>query len=66
MPAWLDLLLRLSRAPVVSIASRLAPFDHDAITRTKSYVDQVTLPADSELPPARSLGVRAVEWLPEA
>jgi enoyl-CoA hydratase/carnithine racemase len=34
------------------IASRLARFDHDAIARTKSYVDQVTLPADSELPPA--------------
>ena len=35
-----------------AIASRLACFDHDAIARTKSYVDQVTLPADSELPPA--------------
>ncbi|HTX11101.1 MAG TPA: enoyl-CoA hydratase/isomerase family protein [Solirubrobacteraceae bacterium] len=31
------------------IASRLARFDHDAIARTKSYVDQVTLPTDSEL-----------------
>jgi len=37
---------------VEAIASRLARFDHEAITRTKSYVDQVTLPADSELPPA--------------
>ena len=37
---------------VEAIASRLARFDHDAIARTKSYVDQVTLPADSELPPA--------------
>jgi enoyl-CoA hydratase/carnithine racemase len=37
---------------VDAIASRLARFDHDAIARTKSYVDQVTLPADSELPPA--------------
>jgi enoyl-CoA hydratase/carnithine racemase len=37
---------------VDEIASRLARFDHDAIARTKSYVDQVTLPADSELPPA--------------
>ena len=36
---------------VEAIASRLARFDHDAIARTKSYVDQVTLPADSELPP---------------
>ena len=36
---------------VDGIASRLARFDHDAIARTKSYVDQVTLPADSELPP---------------
>jgi len=37
---------------VDEIASRLARFDHDAIARTKSYVDRVTLPADSELPPA--------------
>jgi enoyl-CoA hydratase/carnithine racemase len=37
---------------VEAIASRLARFDHDAIARTKFYVDQVTLPADSELPPA--------------
>jgi len=37
---------------VEEIASRLARFDHDAIARTKSYVDQVTLPADSEFPPA--------------
>jgi enoyl-CoA hydratase/carnithine racemase len=36
---------------VDQIASRLASFDHDAIARTKSYVDQVTLPADSELVP---------------
>jgi enoyl-CoA hydratase/carnithine racemase len=37
---------------VEGIASRLARFDHDAIVRTKSYVDQVTLPPDSEFPPA--------------
>jgi len=37
---------------VEEIASRLARFDHDAIARTKSYVDQVTLPPDSEFPPA--------------
>jgi len=37
---------------VDAMASRLARFDHDAIARTKSYVDQVTLPADSEFPPA--------------
>jgi enoyl-CoA hydratase/carnithine racemase len=37
---------------VEGIASRLAGFDHDAIARTKSYVDQVTLPADGELPAA--------------
>src|SRR6476469_717621 len=37
---------------VDEIASRLARFDRDAIARTKSYVDRVTLPADSELPPA--------------
>jgi enoyl-CoA hydratase/carnithine racemase len=39
-------------AEVEAIASRLARFDHDAIARTKSYVDQVTLPANSEFPPA--------------
>jgi enoyl-CoA hydratase/carnithine racemase len=39
-------------AEVEAIASRLARFDHEAIARTKSYVDRVTLPADSELPPA--------------
>jgi enoyl-CoA hydratase/carnithine racemase len=37
---------------VEAIASRLARFDHDAIARTKSYVDQATLPPDSEFPPA--------------
>ena len=37
---------------VDEIASRLARFDHDAIARTKSYVDRVTLPDDSEFPPA--------------
>ena len=36
---------------VDAIASRLARFDHDAIARTKSYVDRVTLPADGELWP---------------
>jgi enoyl-CoA hydratase/carnithine racemase len=36
---------------VEAIASRLACFDHDAIARTKSYVDQVTLPANSEFGP---------------
>ena len=35
-----------------AIAARLARFDHDAIARTKSYVDHVTLPPDSEFPPA--------------
>ena len=39
-------------AEVDTMAARLAHFDHDAIARTKSYVDRVTLPADSELPPA--------------
>jgi enoyl-CoA hydratase/carnithine racemase len=34
------------------MASRLARFDHEAIARTKSYVDPVTLPPDSELPTA--------------
>ena len=37
---------------VEAIASRLARFEHEAIARTKSYVDQVTLPPESELPPA--------------
>ena len=37
---------------VEGIASRLERFDHEAIARTKSYVDEVTLPPDSELPPA--------------
>jgi enoyl-CoA hydratase/carnithine racemase len=32
-------------AEVEAIASRLARFDHDAIARTKSYVDQVTFRA---------------------
>jgi enoyl-CoA hydratase/carnithine racemase len=36
---------------VEAIAARLARFDHDAIARTKSYVDQVTLPANGELGP---------------
>jgi len=39
-------------AEVEAIALRLAGFDHDAIARTKSHVDRVTLPPDSELPPA--------------
>ena len=38
-------------AEVEAIASRLARFDHDAIARTKSYVDKVTLPDNSELGP---------------
>jgi enoyl-CoA hydratase/carnithine racemase len=38
-------------AEVAAIAARLALFDHDAIARTKSYVDQVTLPDNSELGP---------------
>jgi enoyl-CoA hydratase/carnithine racemase len=37
---------------VDAIATRLARFDHEALRLTKSYVDQVTLPADSEFPPA--------------
>jgi enoyl-CoA hydratase/carnithine racemase len=37
---------------VDEIASRLARFDHEAIARTKSYVDHLTLPADRELLPA--------------
>jgi enoyl-CoA hydratase/carnithine racemase len=34
---------------VEAIAARLAQFDREALARTKSYVDQVTLPPDSEL-----------------
>jgi enoyl-CoA hydratase/carnithine racemase len=37
---------------VEAMALRLARFDHDAIARTKAYVDRVTLPPDSEFPPA--------------
>ena len=37
---------------VEAIAARLERFDHEAIARTKAYVDRVTLPADSEFPPA--------------
>ena len=37
---------------VDAIAGRLAQFDHEAIGRTKSYVDRATLPPDSEFPPA--------------
>jgi enoyl-CoA hydratase/carnithine racemase len=39
-------------AEVDVIAARLARFDHEAIARTKAHVDRVTLPDDSELPPA--------------
>ncbi len=39
-------------AEVEAMATRLARFDHDAIARTKSYVDRVTLPGDGELAPA--------------
>jgi enoyl-CoA hydratase/carnithine racemase len=39
-------------AEVAEIAARLAGFEHEAIARTKAYVDRVTLPADSEFPPA--------------
>ena len=39
-------------AEVDAIASRLARFDHEAIARTKGYIDRVTLPLDGELPPA--------------
>src|SRR5690349_9341691 len=36
---------------VEAMAARVARFDHDAIARTKSHVDQLTLPAHSEFPP---------------
>jgi len=39
-------------AEVDAIAARLARFDHESLARTKSYVDRVTLPDDSEFPPA--------------
>ena len=49
---------------VDAIASRLARFDHEAIARTKSYVDQVTLPPTASSRPlwptsSRCSGVRA-------
>jgi enoyl-CoA hydratase/carnithine racemase len=37
---------------VEGVAARLARFDPEAIGRAKSYVDRVTLPPDSEFPPA--------------
>ena len=37
---------------VDAIAARLARFEHEALARTKAYVDQVTLPPDSEFLPA--------------
>src|SRR5262249_37501587 len=37
---------------VDAIARRLAGFDHEAIGRIKAHVDAVTLPPDSEFPPA--------------
>ena len=36
---------------VEATASRLARFDREALVRTKSYVDEVTLPADGEFVP---------------
>jgi enoyl-CoA hydratase/carnithine racemase len=39
-------------AEVEAIAARLARFDREAVARTKSYVDRVTLPPDSEFPAA--------------
>jgi len=39
---------------VEDMAARVARFDHDALARTKSYVDLATLPPDGELgPPLR-------------
>src|SRR5262249_30899764 len=46
-------------AEVAAIASRLARFDHDAIARTKAYVDQVTLGSSGSTPTARSSGPSA-------
>ena len=37
---------------VEAIATRLARFDHEALACTKSYVDELTLPADGEFVPA--------------
>ena len=36
-------------AEIDAIATRIGRFDHEAIARTKSYVDLVTLPANDEL-----------------
>ena len=41
-----------NRARVPDWADILARFDREAIARTKSYVDQATLPPESEFPPA--------------
>ena len=37
---------------VEALASRLARLDHEPMSRTKAYVDHVTLPPDREFPPA--------------
>jgi enoyl-CoA hydratase/carnithine racemase len=39
-------------AEVDMMSARIASFDHEAIARTKAHVDHVTLPDNSELPPA--------------
>ena len=49
-----DARIRRSAQDGRSTFSRLARFDHDAIARTKSYIDRVTLPDDSELGPPRN------------
>jgi enoyl-CoA hydratase/carnithine racemase len=40
------------REEIETMAWRLSRFEHDAIARTKAHVNRVTLPPDSEFPPA--------------
>jgi enoyl-CoA hydratase/carnithine racemase len=59
-------------ATVDALADRLAVFEHEALARIKGYIDAVTLPEDSELPPALedffalSVGSRQQAMLAEA
>jgi enoyl-CoA hydratase/carnithine racemase len=46
---------------VDDFAQRLAQFDKRAIAETKGFVDQTTLPADSEFPPALTAFINSVQ-----
>ena len=46
---------------VDAFAQRLAQFDKRAIAETKGFVDQTTLPADAEFPPALTAFFNSVQ-----